>query len=222
MTDTRAALSELLVDVARTLHIQRPLAAFDVESTGTNPELDRIVELTIGRIEPDLVTVQVLHTRINPGIPIPEEASAIHGITNADVADAPSFAKVARLVVSLLQDADLAGYNHRRFDVRLIGSELARVGLPTPCDNARMVDAQLIFFKREPRDLSAAHRLYYGEALEGAHGTTADVVATLRRWMLDKDFPPDAKEIARNALRGTFPVRQAAATPELEPASAGR
>lgn len=267
------ALGELLRVVAETLKIQRALAVLDLETTGVNPDLDRIVELTIARVEPGTCTIEMLHTRLNPEVPIPAEASAVHGITDADVKEAPPFRKMATVVMGLLAGADLLGFNHRRFDVRMIAAECRRRGLANPCESARLIDVGLIFMKREPRTLAAAMRFFCGETHEDAHGTTADVIATLRvllgqferyedlshdveqldaigrdpssidregkivwrdgkavlgfgkylgvpldvvdpgflRWMVDKDFPLDTKEIVRLALKGTYPVLPEAA-----------
>lgn len=184
-------LGELLGVVARLLTIQRPLAALDLESTGTNPELDRIVELTIVRVEPVTFDVETLHTRVNPGVPIAPEVSAIHGLTEADVATAPPFLRISPRVERLLSGADLVGFNHRRFDVRLIAAECRRVGRPHPCETARLVDVRQIFMKREPRTLAAALQFFCGEAHDGAHGTTADVIATLRVLVAQFDRYPD-------------------------------
>jgi DNA polymerase-3 subunit epsilon len=184
-------LGELLRVVARLLVITKPLAVLDLETTGVNPDLDHIVELTIARVKPGTFAVQQLHTRVNPGVPIPAEASAIHGITDADVQDAPSFRTVAPLVLPLLAGADLVGYNHKRFDVRMIAAEYKACDLLNPCEGAKLIDVGLIFMKREPRTLEAAMRFFCGQDLEGAHGTTADVNATLRVLLAQFERYPD-------------------------------
>jgi DNA polymerase-3 subunit epsilon len=174
--DSIADLLSLLTSIVGT---ERPLAAFDIESTGVNPDNDRIVEVTIGRVEPQGTPI-VFRSLVNPGCPIPKNASDIHGITDADVIDAPWFADVGARVWALLKGADLIGYNHRRFDVKIVAAECARVGLKDPCAGARLVDVCRIFHAREPRDLTGAMDFYLNADHAGAHGTTADVAATLR------------------------------------------
>lgn len=172
-------IHSLLTVLAEALQITRPLAALDLETTGVNAEQDRIVEVTIGRIRPGAEAV-VERFLVNPGVPIPATASAIHGITDEQVKDAPTFAAVAQRVCVLLRGADLIGFNHRRFDVRMIAAECQRVGLSDPCAGARLVDVCRIFHAREPRDLTGAVRFYCEDDHADAHGTTADVEATLR------------------------------------------
>jgi DNA polymerase III subunit epsilon len=157
--------------------LKRPLAIFDIESTGLNKNLDRIIDLAIVRIHPD--GHQDEHTfRVNPERPIPPDASAVHGISDADVADAPTFAEVATQVADLLHECDLAGFNVVRYDVPLLVAEFKRVGVPFPLEGRRILDAQRIFHIKEPRDLTAALTFYCGKAHTGAHGAMADVVAT--------------------------------------------
>lgn len=206
MTDARTALSELLQTVAQQLSITRPLAVLDLESTGVNTKRDRIVEITIARCDPDPFRTQAMHSLVNPGIPIPKDAAAIHGITDADVRESPTFERIVPYVVRLLGGADVIAYNGRRFDLRMVAAECRRVGLANPCDGARLVDPQVIFFKREPRDLAAALRYFCGDANDGAHGTTADVIATLRVLLAQLDRYPDVPrdvaaldELAREA-----------------------
>lgn len=174
------AIGELLTTIATVLNPSRPISCFDLETTGVNVEQDRIVEITVARFTPKTQDVESLHAFVHPGRPIPKEASDIHGITDAKVKDQPTFATVARQACLLLAGADLIGFCHRRFDVRMIANECRRVGLPDPCEGARLIDACDIFHKREPRDLSAALRFYCGVEHEEAHGTTGDVIATLQ------------------------------------------
>lgn len=173
-------LDALLDAVADEISWPRDFVVLDLESTGTNPEQDRIVEVTIGRFNVNTLASQVLEMRVNPGVPIPAEASAVHGILDAHVAALPAFSAIAARVSALLAGADLIGFHHRRFDVRLLVAELQRCGLLNPIADARMIDVGQIFMTREPRTLEAAMRFFCDEAHEGAHGTTADVVATLK------------------------------------------
>lgn len=178
--DTARDLVMLLQAVAGRLGITKPLAVFDIESTGVNPEVDRIVEITIARIEPGTLEVSGNRFLVHPNMPIPKEASDIHGITDEMVKDKPFFGEFADRVFDLLAGADLVGYNHRRFDTRLVAAECARCAFKNPCEGARLIDVGLIFMKREPRTLTAAMQFFCGQAHEDAHGTTADVTATLR------------------------------------------
>lgn len=184
-------LPHLLGIVATRLQATRPLVALDLETTGVNAELDRIVEITLARYEPASFNTDTFEARINPGVPIPMEASAVHGITDDVVRECSKFSAVAARVFALLDGADLIGFNHRRFDVRLLVAELARCGLPNPMANARTVDVGLIFMKQEPRTLEAAVRFFCDRTHEGAHGTTADVVATLEVLLAQLDRYPE-------------------------------
>ncbi|TVP73397.1 MAG: 3'-5' exonuclease [Gemmatimonadales bacterium] len=157
--------------------LERPLVFFDLETTGLRVEQDRIVELAIIRLSPGGDLLERVR-RFNPGIPIPAEASAVHGITDADVADKPPFASRARSLADLLEPCDLAGFNVRRFDLPMLLAEFDRAGVSFDARSRRVVDVQMIFHREEPRDLSAAVRFYLGRELEGAHSALADIRAT--------------------------------------------
>jgi DNA polymerase-3 subunit epsilon len=161
----------------KNLRLERPLAVLDLETTGTDPQKDRIVEISVLRVEADGQSRQWTQ-RVNPGIPIPPEATAVHHITNADVANEPPLEKVADEVLAILDGCDLAGFNIKRFDLRLLYVELGRVGRQLSLEGRSMVDAMEIFHTYEPRDLSAAVRFYCGREHESAHTATADVQAT--------------------------------------------
>ena len=184
-------ITSLLQMVAERLQATRPIVALDLETTGTNPELDHIVEITITRFNPQSQQFSGIETRVNPGMPIPAEASAVHGIADDDVRACPRFSVIASRVFELLDGADLVGYNHRRFDVRLLAVEFARYGLLNPMETARTIDVGLIFMKREPRTLEAAVRFFCGIDHADAHGTTADVVATLQVLLAQFERYPD-------------------------------
>ncbi|MBU8870990.1 MAG: 3'-5' exonuclease [Gemmatimonadales bacterium] len=162
----------------KNLRRDRPLAVFDLETTGTDVKNDRIVQLAVIRIEPD-GTRTTLETLVNPQCPIPPGATAVHGITDADVSNQPTFAAIAPRVEELLTDADLAGYNSIRFDQPLLEAELQRVGSTLDLQNVRHLDAMTIFHKMERRDLSAAYRFYCGKEMVNAHSALADTAATL-------------------------------------------
>jgi DNA polymerase-3 subunit epsilon len=162
----------------RHLPLTRPLAFFDLETTGIDPLRDKIVEIAVVRVEPGGAT-ESRTRRINPERPIPAEATAVHGISDQDVREAPPFRQVARSFLDFLGDADLAGYNVGRFDVPLLDREFKECGLDLALRNRRIVDAMTIFHRKEPRDLRAAVRFYLGRDHEGAHGAEADVLATV-------------------------------------------
>jgi DNA polymerase-3 subunit epsilon len=157
--------------------LQRPLVFFDLETTGLRVGTDRIVELALIRISPGGDVLERVR-RFNPGVPIPPEATAIHGITDADVADEPGFPAVARSLAQLLGPCDLAGFNIRRFDLPMLLDEFRRAGVPFGVEDRQIVDVQMIFHREEPRDLSAAVRFYLGRTLEDAHSALADIRAT--------------------------------------------
>ncbi len=174
---TSAALvPRAVVEALRPLCAGRPLVVFDLETTGTEKTLDRIVEIAAVAVPPE-GPPRVFDRRVNPGVRIPSEASAIHGISDADVRDAPSFRDVAPELLAFLGEADLAGYNIRAFDVPLLVREFQRAGHRFSLDGRRIVDMQTIFFRKEPRDLAAAVRFFAGREHAGAHAALADVVA---------------------------------------------
>jgi DNA polymerase-3 subunit epsilon len=160
------------------LNLQRPLAFFDLETTGTDPQRDKIVELALVRVDPDGGR-EAKTLRINPEQPIPPEATAVHGISDADVAEAPPFREVAREVLDVLKDADLAGFNVRRFDVPLLDREFRDCQLDLALATRRIVDVMTIFHRKEPRDLTAAVRFFLDRDHAGAHGAEADVLASI-------------------------------------------
>ena len=166
------------MNLAERLGLTRPLAIFDIESTGVNPRTDRIIELSIVKLLPD-GSRQVRTWLVNPEMPIPHESTEIHGITDRDVAACPPFIFVVDEVDAFLADCDLGGYNLLHFDIPILEEEFARCGRDLGADSRRVIDAQKIFHKKEPRDLSAAVRFFCGREHEGAHGAEADALATL-------------------------------------------
>ncbi|MCA9712219.1 MAG: 3'-5' exonuclease, partial [Myxococcales bacterium] len=160
--------------------LSRPVVFFDIEATGTDPISDRIVELSAVRVEPPPAGITAPRTwRINPEIRIPSEASEIHGILNEDVVSAPNFAAIVTEVTEVFGGADLAGFSIGRFDVRILGAELARAGSTLDLSSSRVIDAQVIYHQREPRNLTAALRFYCDKDLLDAHGAEADTFAAL-------------------------------------------
>jgi DNA polymerase-3 subunit epsilon len=159
------------------LTLTRPLAVFDLETTGTNVATDRIIEISVVRILPDQ-SHQVLNQRINPEMPIPAESTAIHGITDIDISDQPTFRSFAPTLFEFIGDADLSGYNAIKFDIPLLVEEFLRAGTDFSLMGRHVVDVQNIFHKMEPRTLKAAYRFYCGKDLEMAHSAEADAMAT--------------------------------------------
>ncbi len=155
----------------------RPICIFDLETTGINPVKDRIVEISILKINPD-GSEQLYTQRINPGIPIPAQASQIHGITDEDVKNEPHFEDVAQQILDMIEDAYLVGFNSNRFDLPMLIEELMRAGRKMDLRKNKTIDVQVIYHKKEPRNLSAAYRFYTGKELENAHSAEADVRAT--------------------------------------------
>jgi DNA polymerase-3 subunit epsilon len=253
------------------LKLDRPLACFDLETTGTDVTKDRIVEFAALKVDPGggRVSMRLL---INPGRPIPAQATRIHGISDEDVRDAPAFADVAASILEFFGDADLTGFNVVRFDIPLLDRELRECGKDLKVVERKVVDSMTIFHRKERRDLSAAVRFFLGRDHAGAHTAEADVNATFEvleaqlsryedlphtvtelddwlnavqpgavdrsgkfvwsdgqavfgfgknkglslkevaakqpaylEWILKSDFPADAQELVRGALRGEFP-----------------
>jgi len=160
--------------------LDRPLAVFDIESTGINPRTDRIIELSIVKLLPPKGMQELRTFVVNPGIPIPPESTAIHGITEADVAGKPLFKDLAAEIYRFLEGCDLAGYNIIRFDVPMLIEEFLRASINFSMEGRRLVDAQRIYHKREPRDLKAALQHYCGELFLEGHRAEADALATVR------------------------------------------
>ncbi len=193
----------------KNLRLDRPLVCFDLETTGVNVDRDRIVEIAMVRIEPDGGR-RSFRTLVNPGMPIPPQASAVHGITDDDVAESPAFAQIVGEVSALFEGADLAGFNSTRFDLPLLQAELGRAGCAIDFSGRRHLDAFRIFTLMEPRTLTAAYAKYCGGELTDAHSALADVEATIA--VLDAqlahypDLPHDPDELHRlcNPDEGRF------------------
>lgn len=162
----------------KNLDLKRALVCFDLETTGTSPDRDRIVEIGLVRVEPDGAR-RSFRTLVNPEMPIPAPATAVHGISDDDVRDAPVLAAVAPGIVALFEGADLCGFNSVGFDAPLLEAELRRAGTPIELAGRRHLDAMRIFHAMEPRTLTAAYRKYCGKDLTDAHAALADVEATL-------------------------------------------
>lgn len=161
--------------------LQRPVVFLDLEATGVDHQRDRIIEISLLRIQSDPVSIEAPRTwRVDPQQRIPAEASEIHGIVNEDLAGCPTFAQIAGQVAELLAGADLAGFSITRLDLKLLKAEFARAKVELDLTGSRLIDSQVIFHTREPRNLSAAVQFYCNEDHVDAHGAEADTIASLR------------------------------------------
>jgi len=177
------------------LKLSRPIAFFDLETTGIKVATDRIVEISIVKIHPDGKR-EIKTRRVNPERPIPAETSEIHGIYDEDVKDEPTFKKLAKSLDQFLVNCDLAGYNSNRFDIPLLAEEFLRAGIDFDVENRNLVDVQNVFHKMEQRTLVAGYKFYCGKDLTNAHSAEADTLATLEimEAMLDKYQGVDFKD----------------------------
>ena len=187
------------------LNLKRPIIFFDLETTGVDPAKDRIVEISMVKVMPD--GEEIVKTRkINPGMHIPEESTAIHGITDADVADAPSFAQVAKSLAQFVQGCDFGGFNSNRFDLPLLVEEFMRAGVEVDFKRRKFIDVQNIFHKKEQRTLVAAYKFYCDKDLTEAHSAEADTRATYEvlKAQLDRypDLENDIDALADYSARG--------------------
>lgn len=190
------------------LNLNKPIIFFDLETTGTNITQDRIVEVSILKIMPDGKEISRTR-RINPGIPIQPEATAVHHITDADVAGEPTFKQIAKDLASIFAGCDIAGFNSNRFDIPMLDEEFQRAGIKFDFTKPRFIDVQTIFHKKEQRTLVAAYRFYCGKELEGAHSALADTMATyevlmaqLDRYPETEEFGNDMDKLARFSVQG--------------------
>ena len=175
------------------LNLKNPLVFFDLETTGTNINSDRIVEICYLKVYPN-GNEESKTLRINPEMHIPEASSAIHGIYDADVADCPTFKDVAKNIANDIEGCDLAGFNSNRFDIPLLAEEFLRVGVDIDMMKRKFIDVQVIFHKLEQRTLSAAYKFYCGKNLEDAHTAEADTRATYEVLKAQLDRYPDVLE----------------------------
>ena len=159
------------------LNLKKPLVFFDLETTGLNITSDKIVEISYIKVFPN-GTEESKTLRVNPGMHIPEQATAVHHITDDDVKDCPTFKQVARSLASVFEGSDVAGFNSNRFDIPMLQEEFLNAGVDFDFSKRKFVDVQTIFHKMEQRNLVAAYKFYCGKDLEGAHSADADTRAT--------------------------------------------
>lgn len=181
------------------LNLKKPIVFFDLETTGINISHDRIVEISYIKVLPDGKEEEAGY-RVNPEMPIPEESTAIHHITDEDVADAKTFKQLAPMLVKVFTGCDFAGYNSNRFDIPMLAEEFSRAGIDFDFSRAKFIDVQNIFHKKEQRTLVAAYRFYCGGEIENAHSANADTRATYEVLMaqLDRynDLPNDVSALS--------------------------
>lgn len=182
------------------LNLKKPIVFFDLETTGIDVTNDHIVEISLIKVMPSGEEIEKTR-RINPGVKIPPEATAVHHITDEDVADAPTFKQIARSLANEMTGCDIAGFNSNKFDIPMLDQEFQRAGVKFDFSKARLIDVQTIFHKKEQRTLVAAYRFYCGKELDGAHSANADTRATYEVLMaqLDKydDLPNDMEELSK-------------------------
>ena len=189
------------------LNLTKPLCFFDLETTGINISKDRIVEISILKVNPD-GTEESKTWLVNPEMPIPKEVTAIHGISDEDIADKPTFNTLAKEVYNMIKDSDLAGFNSNRFDIPLLAEEMLRADIDFDMKNSLAIDVQTIFHKMEQRTLSAAYKFYCDKSLENAHSAEADTNATFEvlKAQVSKydELENDSKFLAEFSSRNKF------------------
>lgn len=181
------------------LNLRKPIIFFDLETTGLNITQDRIVEISLIKVMPNGEEIQRTR-RVNPEMPIPAEATAVHHISDEDVKDEPTFRQIAKSLAQIFMGADIAGFNSNYFDIPMLDQEFQRANVDIDLSKARFVDVQTIFHKKEPRNLVAAYRFYCGKDLEAAHSANADTQATYEvlKAQLDRydDLPNDIEKLS--------------------------
>ncbi|MBS0012065.1 MAG: 3'-5' exonuclease [Bacteroidales bacterium] len=189
------------------LNLKRPLAFFDLETTGINIAKDRIIEISVVKVHPD-ASEEWFTKRLNPGMPISPQASAIHGIKDEDVKDCPTFREIGKNLARFLEGCDLAGYNAIRFDIPLLAEEFLREEIDFDIRKRKYVDVQVIFHKKEQRTLSAAYMFYCKRELSDAHSAKADTQATyeILKAQIDRydDLENDIENLSRFSHHNRF------------------
>jgi len=174
------------------LNLKNPLVFFDLETTGTNINIDRIIEICYLKVYPN-GNEEAKTYRVNPEMHIPEISTAIHGIKDEDVADCPKFKELAAMIKHDIEGCDFAGFNSNRFDVPVLAEEFLRTGVDIDLSKRKFIDVQVIFHKMEQRTLSAAYKFYCDKNLEDAHTAEGDTRATYEVLQAQLDRYPDLK-----------------------------
>ena len=187
------------------LKLKRPIVFFDLETTGVDTSKDRIVEISLVKVMPD--GEQLVKTRrINPEMPIPAEATAVHHITDEDVKDCPTFRQVAKSLAQWREGCDFGGFNSNRFDLPVLVEEFLRAGVDVDFKRRKFIDVQNIFHKMEQRTLVAAYKFYCQKDLTEAHSAEADTLATYEvlKAQLDRypELQNDVEALAEFSSRG--------------------
>ena len=187
------------------LNLKRPLVFFDLETTGVDTAKDRIVEISMVKVMPD--GEEIVRTRlINPQMHIPEDATAVHGITDEDVKDQPTFTQIAKSLSQFIEGCDFGGFNSNRFDLPMLVEEFLRAGVDVDFKNRKFIDVQNIFHKMEQRTLVAAYKFYCNKDLTDAHSAEADTRATYEvlKAQLDRysELQNDVAALAEFSSRG--------------------
>ncbi|WP_047547911.1 3'-5' exonuclease [Psychroserpens sp. Hel_I_66] len=189
------------------LKLTKPICFFDLETTGINITSDRIVEISILKVHPD-GKEETYTKRVNPTIPIPPQVTLVHGISDADIADAPTFKDISKEVYQIIKDCDLGGFNSNRFDIPVLAEEMLRAEIDFDMKNTQSIDVQTIFHKMEQRTLSAAYKFYCDKNLDNAHSAEADTLATYEvlKAQLDRydELENDSKFLAEFSSRKKF------------------
>lgn len=172
------------------LKLKKPIVFFDLETTGINPASDRIVEISLLKVLPNGTETTKTY-RVNPQMPIPAGATEIHGISDEDVKDCPTFKMLAKELVSIIEDSDVGGYNSNKFDIPLLAEEFIRAGTDFDLKKRNFIDVMVIFMKKEPRNLEAAFKFYCDKDLKDAHSALADTRATYEVFKAQLDKYPD-------------------------------
>jgi len=181
------------------LNLKRPLAFFDLEATGTNVGIDRIVEISVIKLNPDS-TEDVKTWRVNPGMPIPIESSLVHGIYDEHIKDEPVFKTLGTEIAAFISDSDLAGYNSNKFDIPMLMEEFLRSGVPFDIENRHFVDVQNIFHQMEQRTLRAAYQFYCNKEIINAHSAEADTRATMEVLLAQIEKYKDAEFVDKKGI----------------------
>jgi len=176
------------------LALSKPIVFADVETTGVNTSQDRVVSIAVLKIMPDGKREEK-YILMNPGRPIPEASTKIHGITNEMVKDKPPFSQYAKGMLEFFEGCDIGGFNCVRFDIPLLSEEFARCGMNFPDPNAKFIDVAVIYHKKQSRTLAAGYKFYVGKELEGAHNAQADINATVEIFLKQLEVYPELKDI---------------------------
>lgn len=189
------------------LNLTKPICFFDLETTGINITTDRIVEIAVLKVYPDGKEESKTWI-VNPTIPIPKEVTAIHGISDTDVVDKPTFKEIAKEVYNMIKDSDLGGFNSDRFDIPVLAEEMLRADVDFDMKNRVSIDVQTIFHKMEQRTLAAAYKFYCEKNLDDAHRAEVDTNATYQvlKAQLDKyeELENDTKFLSEFSTRRQY------------------